>query len=395
MKSLKNQRSTIILYLSFLLTLLCSCSTQSHSTHETPSNVEVDLPPSLENQADSSLLLNLKSGIRAILEDRNGNIWFGSHQEGVALFDGKKLTYFDRTDGLSHGQVRSIFEDSNGLVWFEGGIGITSYDGEKIITHPEIDFSSKTNWQAGEDDIWFKGNEGIGYNGMEERPGVYRYDGEKLSYHVFPNLLKTDNSLSVSTPFVKGKNGMFWFGTYGAVIGYDGNSLPSALQPVGKEQNNFTIINDQSLGFDPGFLHVRSLYEDSKGNLWIGNNGIGVLHYDGNTTTHFSKKMGLISQNSLRSGGFRSPPGSLEHVFAIGEDHDGNMWFGDRDTGAWRYDGKTMKNFTKEDGLTSTHIWQIYTTKNGELWFAMGDGNVLKFNPSAEQEGKKPFEKIF
>jgi ligand-binding sensor domain-containing protein len=109
----------------------------------------------------------------------------------------------------------------------------------------------------------------------------------------------------------------------------------------------------------------------------------------------FQKKKGLISENSPRSGGFSSPPGTLEHVFSIGEDRHGNMWFGDRDTGAWKYDGETMKNYTQRDGLTCNHIWQIYNAKNGELWFAMNDGNVLKFNPSAEQEGGKSFERIF
>lgn len=40
--------------------------------------------------------------------------------------------------------------------------------------------------------------------------------------------------------------------------------------------------------------------EDSKGNLWIGNNcgnntvgGIGVLRYDGKEFTHFTKQQGL------------------------------------------------------------------------------------------------------
>jgi len=47
-----------------------------------------------------------------------------------------------------------------------------------------------------------------------------------------------------------------------------------------------------------------------------------------------------------------------------------------------------MKNYTAKDGLTTTHIWQIYTTKNGELWFAMADGNVLRFNGTS-------FENVF
>ncbi|RMG78669.1 MAG: diguanylate cyclase, partial [Bacteroidetes bacterium] len=166
-----------------------------------------------------------------------------------------------------------------------------------------------------------------------------------------------------------------WFGTYNAVIGYGGSLL---MRP----NAGFTIISARSLGLDEktGYLHVRSIFEDSRGVLWIGNNGIGVLRRREGSTINFSELQGLISPNSLRTGGYRSPPGSLEHVFSIGEDQNGNIWFGDRDTGAWRYDGKTMENFTQKDGLTTTHIWQIYKTRNGALWFAMGDGAVLEFD---------------
>lgn len=397
MKVNQNSNYPTILYFAFLIAIFSSCSTQSQSTQDIQEKQIPTTFPTIESKVDTSSLLNLPSGIRAILEDSKGNIWFGSHQEGVGLFDGKKLTYFTMEDGLSDSQVRSIYEDSNGRIWFECGTGISSYDGKKIITHNEKNFDSIHNWQSEKEDIWFKGDESVGYNGAETQAGVYRYDGNQISFHALPFISKKTNhfSLSVSTPFVKGKNGMIWFGTYGGVFGYDGNSVPSYLLTNHQELKNFTILNDQSLGFDPGFFHVRSLFEDSKGNLWIGNNGIGVLIYDGNNTINFSEKKGLISQNSLRNGGFSSPPGSLEHVFSIGEDRHGNMWFGDRDTGAWKYDGKTMKNYSKEDGLTCTHIWQIYNAKNGELWFAMDDGNVLKFNPSAEREGRKSFERVF
>jgi hypothetical protein len=32
--------------------------------------------------------------------------------------------------------------------------------------------------------------------------------------------------------------------------------------------------------------------------------------------------------------------GQWNTFFAIEEDKEGNIWFGDRDTGAWKYDGK-------------------------------------------------------
>ena len=179
---------------------------------------------------------------------------------------------------------------------------------------------------------------------------------------------KRKNYYSVSTPFVKGRDGRYWFGTYGAAIGYDGIS--------------FSIIDGERLGLneETGYLHIRSIFEDSSGRLWIGNNGIGVLLMDGDSITNFSKDNGLISDGSLRTGGYRSPEGSLEHVFSIGEDGNGNMWFGDRDTGAWKFDGDSFTNYTTSDGLTTNHIWQIYQSKSGKMWFAMGDGSVCVFN---------------
>ena len=124
---------------------------------------------------------------------------------------------------------------------------------------------------------------------------------------------------------------MIWFGTYASVFGYNGI--------------DFTIINDETLGLnkDIELLHIRSILEDSKGRLWIGNNGIGVLLKEGDSIINFSEKNNLIHPTSGRKGD-KSMPGTLEHVFTIEEDSQGNIWFGDRDAGIWKYDGKSMTN---------------------------------------------------
>ena len=51
------------------------------------------------------------------------------------------------------------------------------------------------------------------------------------------------------------------------------------------------------------------------------------------------------------------------------EDSKGNIWFGTIESGVWKYDGQSVKNYAKEDGLESNHIWTIYTSEDGELWF--------------------------
>ncbi|MEL6653440.1 MAG: two-component regulator propeller domain-containing protein, partial [Bacteroidota bacterium] len=286
--------------------------------------------------------------------------------------------YFGTSDGLSNQQVRSIYEDAQGNVWFECGQGISRFDGQGISVQQSRNYLLPDMWQAAPEDLWFKGDEINAYNAKEGQPGVYRYDGTQLSFKGFPidTVVDSKTLYSVSTPFVRGKGGRLWFGTYGAVFGYDGTT--------------FTMIDNRTLtrAQESGNLHVRSIHEDRDGNLWIGNNGIGVLVYDGEKLSSFSRKYGLRAAGSEDRGGYRSPEGSLEHVFAIGEDREGNLWFGDRDTGAWRFDGKKVQNFTAEHGLPTPHIWQIYQSQEGDLWFAMDNGSVCRFN------GER-FERIF
>ena len=76
----------------------------------------------------------------------------------------------------------------------------------------------------------------------------------------------------------------------------------------------------------------------------------------------------------------------MHRVFSIGEDRAGNIWFGTIEDGAWRYDGKSMRNFTAADGLSSKAIVCIYTDRRGDLWLA-GNG-VFKWNGAS-------FDRVF
>jgi len=338
-----------------IVTISCNSQGQSNKENKVQSN---------ERKA-GAIRLKYSTGVRSVLEDSKGNIWFGSYNEGVCLLHDGELRYFTKENGLSDNQVRSIYEDKKGLIWFECGIGISYYDGQKMAVYEARDFSSKNQWKLTGGDLWFKTDETVGYNKLEGSPGVYHYDGLKMSYRAFPVTVKPENnfSYSISTPFVKGKNGMVWIGAYNAVIGYNGRG--------------FKIIDNESLDLtkEKRSLHIRSILEDSKGNLWIGNNGIGVFKYDGKETIDFTTEQKLKKSDTKGN--------SLERIFSIGEDKLGNIWFGTIESGVWRYDGSSLKNYTKADGLESNHIWLIYKSKQGELWFGGADpSGVYIFNGS-------------
>lgn len=345
-----------LIYLFLLLILNISCVDKK--------STEKDIAKAdflLTSKADS---LKFTSAIRAIFQDSKGNYWFGSHSQGVGFYNGKSFVYFTTNEGLSDNQIRSIQEDDNGKIWFGTAKGISVYDEKKFTNYPPKNDSPIFDWNETNGDLWF-------YSWEEE--GINRFDGINMNYLIFPKPKKPNTSNGV-TGISKDQRGRIWIATYAALFNYDGKMV--------------TRFDEEKLKLkDTEFLHIRSVLADSKGRIWIGNNGIGVLLMDGSSVYNFSKKNNLVQPTStIRTD--KSKSGTLEHVFAIEEDSEGNIWFGDVYTGAWKYDGNALINFAIGDGLSKPMIWTIYKDSKNNLLFGMADGSIFKFNG-------KGFEKQF
>jgi ligand-binding sensor domain-containing protein len=356
------------LLLFAFITLSCSPkkSEDTNAMHDAVMQPPVE---TLTDQPDSSGF-KFTSRILSILEDSKGNFWFGSY-EGVCRYDGKIFTYYPKSDGRAM-NIRTLQEDKNGNIWFETRDGISCVDGSKMTIYNRDSLKSKNreqfkkssdrDWKKDTNDLWFDGGN-----------GMFRYDGENFNYLKFPVPDEADSSrtLGAVSAIIQGKDKL-WISGAGTVLGYDGTS--------------FTHI--PSKGLD---MHVRDIYEDSHGNLWIANNltnggYCGIMRYDGNSLIHFSNQTEAIKSGQLK--GVKVQPGSLLRVFCIAEDNEGNMWFGTTNYGVWRFDGKSFINYTLKDGLTCMDVFDIYKDKKGDLWFGMENGTVCKFNG-------KTFDKIY
>ncbi|KIC02165.1 histidine kinase [Flavobacterium sp. JRM] len=255
----------------------------------------------------------------SLLEDRNGNLWFGSIGSGVYYYDGKTFQNFTIKEGLLNNEVTSIYEDKKGNIWFGVSGGASRYDGKSFRNYI------------------------IDGNGMnEDRTGK-----------TFPNRRPYEvNSI------IEDKKGKFWFATRGNTFIYDGKT--------------FSVFTHN----DKPFKNVRSLIEDKKGNIWLGGFD-GLWRYDGNTFISFTKnfvgyiledKKGNIWTSPQRDNSqvwalFRYDGKSLSNkkptvseiksggngLFGILEARDGNIWFGSMN-GVYRYDGKTVTDFKNKEG---------------------------------------------
>lgn len=143
-----------------------------------------------------------------------------------------------------------------------------------------------------------------------------------------------------------------------------------------------TVIKKfKSIGLAPDYdttlvsQYIRSIFQDSRGNLWFGTINDGVVKYDKKMLTYYSNLDGFISTS----------------VFAINEDQGGNLWFG-TDQGIYKYDGKVFKNYDQKDGLNHIEISRkgIIVDKSGTIWVGT-HGGVYRYDPSADRKGEKSF----
>jgi ligand-binding sensor domain-containing protein len=237
--------------------------------------------------------------ITCMLEDKDGNLWFGAMNKGVYRYDGTNLTHFlyaykhpffgDKYEKY----ISDIIQDKNGNIWFSSwnGGGVWRYDGKNFKHYlPSIDYY-KTN--------------------QDKR----RSDNAQNSL----NFISDNNSFIPSQEYIsddmifsmmEDKAGNIWFATrnHGACR-FDGKIFTG-------------------FGTKEGFLssNAYTILEDKNGNLWFTTEKDGVWCYDGKTIKNFNKKDGLINNA----------------VMNVLEDKKGNLWFGTKWFGLSRYDGKTF-----------------------------------------------------
>lgn len=333
-------------------TLLFACNGQLKSQIYEPNAI------SLEVVIDTSLWLKETRGIRDILEDSKGNLWFSS-PDYVAKFDGSTMYYFSQNDGLNI--VGNLHEDINGTIWIEDGFKIFRYNG-KLFIEEKIDNNLVSS--GNQNGIWFQ--RGLSpTDSLYAEPGIYNLDRNNTQFITFP-LKKDDNNKYLYYPTTKvymGADSIMWAGTMETVFGLNNNSFITISREEMGRQND-----ERQIG-------IRGIFVDSKGKLWIADNGAGIFVYDGNEILNFTDK------HSLDEGDIDGS--TLHRAFSIAEDFEGNMWFGTVYSGIWMYNPKTekFKNYTKDDGVISDNIWTIYRTRNGELLFGgESPAAVYKFN---------------
>jgi ligand-binding sensor domain-containing protein len=121
---------------------------------------------------------------------------------------------------------------------------------------------------------------------------------------------------------------------------------------------------------------VRTIFQDSKGDIWFGGEG-GAFRYSNNSLIHIDS--------------LRSKSGKRVTVKDIAEDNDGKIWIGHTD-GVSSVEGEKVTNYYESDGLISNDVWSIATDRINRVWIGTIEGlcffNGQEFTNFRLPEGK-------
>jgi sugar lactone lactonase YvrE len=117
-------------------------------------------------------------------------------------------------------------------------------------------------------------------------------------------------------------------------------------------------------GPSPRSHYVKSIAIAPDGALWFGTRDNGAFRFDGKKWTTYTIQDGLAGKG----------------VNSIAVAHDGVLWFacstlwGSRERGVSRFDGRTWSTITEDDGLANDFVNSITVAPDGALWFTTSDG---------------------
>ena len=345
--------------------------------------------------------------ISGMCQDENGFIWLAKTSDGLIRFDGTNKKYYrpnpNDSSALHLDQLECIAAGKGGEIWIGSIVdGLDRFDPKsESFTHyrkaPENPNSLRN------DRIYSLLVDSSGTLWIGTDVGVDTLDRETGSFVQVK--VDSPNGRMLQKAFIRSiyedSSGVIWIGAGNA---FDRTDSPSSgLYRVVKDTGVITHFRHDPA--DTSSLvgnRVKAIFEDSKGNFYIGSDGDG-LHLMDRETGKF-QRLTLIPGNP---NALSRPPindkasFAVDHITFINEDAEGGIWIGTYAGGINRYDPKSKKMaFFGSTGEGSQYhdnngYWTSLKTDDNLIWISSWlpeNENQVLYRVSTLQENFEYFK---
>jgi signal transduction histidine kinase/ligand-binding sensor domain-containing protein len=268
-----------------------------------------------------------------LVRGRDGRLWIGTPDAGLAHVQGERTDRFTQTDGLSGDFVMALFPDREGSIWVatDGGLDrFREYAVPTLTLRQGLSNASVLSVLADRDgSVW-----------LSTRRGLNRWKNGEIT--VFGGE-KRDGLLN---------------GNYAGSMFQDshGRIWASTLREFGYlEHDRFVPVKGV-----PGGA-VYSIAEDAPGNLWIANREAGLIELTPD---------GRVQQVPWARLGHQDPGMALAH-----DSRRGGLWIGFYRGGIVYFaEGQVRESYTAADGPGEGRVNGLRFDSGGTLWAATEGG---------------------
>jgi len=316
---------------------------------------------------EPALHLSVRAGIfpRIALRDRDGTIWMGTVSEGLLRVRNATVDRFTRKDGLSGSGIDALLEDREGNLWIGTRGGLDRVRDSKMTrfsTGEGLSDDLVTAVASGASDVVWAGTAGAGLNRIENG--------------VVTQLQSGLPGRSILSVYQSSKDDV-WVGTTGGLAVLKSGRFVPVLGPGRIRLDRVTVITrglDETVwiadarqglfrivrgvvepvtvnGISAIQSDIYSLLSDQQGRLWIGcfHNNLTML--SGTALTRFTPANGGL-------------PGA---VLSLTEDAGGSIWAaGPGGVGRFREGRWTVWN--AKSGLPDSGVQAVIEDRVGGIW---------------------------
>jgi signal transduction histidine kinase/ligand-binding sensor domain-containing protein len=348
--------------------------------------------------------------VESLAEDIDGNLWFGSGDEGAMKMSREDVVQFGEEDGLT-APVAGFFEDLQGTLYAvtrsESAILLNRFDGRGFVPiRPALPPGVRTFGRGLEQvaiqdrsgDWWLGTGDGLlryrgsGREPLSRVPDLYVCPGGRDGHNVFRLYEDSRGDVWWSTSsritntlgrWRRAEAKMEYFGGGNGLPPLGGN-LPSAFvedrsgvlwlgfesQGIARQRSGGGFVYfDPAAGWPGG--RIRTAHRDVNGRLWFGSS-TGLWRLDDPTAARpafvrYTPAEGLASLT----------------IQSLTSDRQGRIYVG-TSFGVDRIDpgGRRIQHLSTSDGFPSSVVQAAYCDREGRIWFGVRHG-AIRFVPTA------------